>query len=164
MNVYEIINENDVKEAIPFTKQWGRERQAKKDVKGDISNMTSDLKTWMKGSGLKTITADQFKSFLDQKGLDTSAVDSLENDRVSNRSGIEPDAPMTSSEVKQYLQKAVRAGFQSQGARGTQSRFARPQTPPAGGSGGGGSSLPANITSAISSLTPAQKTALKAML
>lgn len=163
MKISHITTENlDIDEALPFTKQWGRERQAKKDVKADISDMTSDLKTWMSGSRLKNVTIDQFKSFLSQKGLDPTTVDDLANARTSGRTGIDPDAPMTSAEVKQYIGKAVAAGYQARGASGTRSRFAGSSAPAAGG--GGGSSLPSAITSALSSLTPAQKAALKGML
>jgi len=161
MKINHIISESEIDEAIPFTKQWKKERQAVKDIKADISELSSDLKVWMRGSGLKNVTTSQFKSFLDQKGLDSTAVDDLANDRAS---GNNPDAPMTSAEVKQYLDKAVRAGFQARGAGTQPSRFARPDAPQAQGSQAGASGLPSNLTNAINSLTPQQKAALKALL
>lgn len=171
MNVYDIISETRTDEAIPFTKQWKKERQASKDVKGDAKNMLSDLAAWMKGSGIAkgTLSVDDFKSFMDQKGLGTFDVDAaLQKSRQAG--GRDENEPISGPEANELLNKAVQAGFRGQGAKGSQSRFASQKNPPmppmGGGRGGRGGSggLPRNLTTAIGSLTPAQKAALKAML
>jgi hypothetical protein len=163
MKVFDIIIENnDLNEAIPFTKQWSKERQATKAVKGDAKAMLSDLAVWMKGGGIAkgTLTADQFKSFLNQKGLGSFNVDvALKKSR--DASGRDENEPLSGPEATDILNQAIRTGFIGQGARGSQSRFADPAP---SGTGGGGSGLPGSLTSAISGLTPQQKAALKAML
>ena len=165
MNVYDIVSESRTDEAIPFTKQWKKEKQAKKDVKGDSKNMVSDLAAWMKGSGIAkgTLSADDLKSFMDQKGLGTFNVDqALGQSRQA--SGRDENEPISAPEAKEILNKAVQAGFKSQGARGSQSRFAQrkaPQMPPMRG---GTATLPNNLKSAIGNLSPQQKAALKSML
>lgn len=166
MKISHIVNEDlDIDEAIPFTKQWKKDRQAGKDIKADIADMTSDLKTWMSGSGLRNISIDDFKDFLSQKGLDAATADRIAADRTSGRTGTPPDAPLSSVEVKQYIDKAVRAGYKAQGAGLNKSRFARPS---AAGSGNppanSGSGLPNALTSMLTGLTAAQKAALKGML
>ena len=126
----------------------------------------------MKHSRLQNITIDQFKNFLDQKGLDPATVDSIAGDRTSGNTGVEPDAPLTSAEVKQYIDKAVRAAFQAAGPGTRKSRYARPSTPPAPVAGNppvGGNPTPPtggapDITAFVNSLTPQQKAALKARL
>lgn len=163
MKINHIISESEIEEAIPFTKQWKKERQTGKDIKSDIKAMASDLKVWMRGSGLKNVTVDQFKDFLNQKGLPSNAVDTLDTDRAA--SGVPDGSPMTSSEVNQYLEKAVRSAFQAQGAGSSKSRYA--QQAPAQGQGGGqsgASGLPPSLSNAINNLTPQQKAALKALL
>ena len=166
MNVYEIISEARTDEAIPFTKNWKKQRQASKDVKADIGNMMSDLAAWMKGSQIAkgTLSADDFKSFLDQKGLGTFNVDSaLAQSRQAG--GRDENEPISGPEAKEIIQQAVRAGFKSQGARGSQSRYAQqkpPQMPPM--RGGRSSQLPNNLTNAIRNLTPQQRAALKGLL
>ena len=162
MKINHVISESELDEAIPFTKQWKKERQAGKDIKADIGELSSDLKVWMRGSGLKSVTADQFKNFLDQKGLDSAAVDNLVNDRATGNTGIDPDAPMTSAEVKQYLDKAVRGGFQARGASTKKSRFAA-KPAPSGNPPASGQGAP-DITNFVNSLTPQQKAQLKAAL
>ena len=167
MKINQVISESDLDEiTIPFTKQWKKDRQVGKDIKADVSDMTTDLKSWMSGSRLKTVTIDQFKNFLTQKGLDPTTVDSIANDRTSGRTGVAPDAPLTSAEVKQYIDKAVRSGFQATGPGAAKSRFAQ-KTPPAQS---GGNPPPAqgqgapDITNFVNSLTPQQKAQLKAAL
>jgi hypothetical protein len=165
MKVFDIITEtNKLDEAIPFTKQWSKERQATKSVKADAKNMLSDLAVWMKGGGIAkgTLTADQFKSFMNQKGLGSFNVDAaLKKSR--DASGRDENEPLSAPEATEILNQAIRTGFIGQGAKGSQSRFA---DAPAGGgaSGGGAGGLPSSITSAISGLTTQQKAALKAML
>ena len=168
MKINQVISESDLDEiTIPFIKQWKQDRQAGKDIKADAGQITADLKTWMKQSRLPNITIDQFKNFLDQKGLDPATVDSIANDRTSGRTGVAPDAPLTSAEVKQYVDKAVRSGFQATGPSAAKSRYARPSTPPATGAGNPppaqGQGAP-DITAFVNSLTPQQKAALKARL
>lgn len=166
MNVYDIISETRTDEAIPFTKTWKKQRQAKKDVKGDTQNMLSDLAAWMKGSGIAkgTLNIDDFKSFMDQKGLGTFDIDrALAQSRQAG--GRDENEPISGPEAKELISKAVQAGFKSQGARGSQSRYAQRKAPPMPSMRGGASaSLPNNIKSAIGNLSPQQKAALKAML
>lgn len=172
MKINHIISESELDEAIPFTKQWKQDRKVGKNIKADAGQITADLKTWMKHSRLQNITIDQFKNFLDQKGLDPATVDSIAGDRTSGNTGVEPDAPLTSAEVKQYIDKAVRAAFQAAGPGTRKSRYARPSTPPATGAGNpptGGNPTPPSggapdITAFVNSLTPQQKAALKARL
>jgi hypothetical protein len=162
MKINHIISESELDEAIPFTKQWKQNRKIGKDIKADVSDMTMDLKSWMSGSRLKTVTIDQFKNFLTQKGLDPTTVDSIANDRTSGRTGVAPDAPLTSAEVKQYIDKAVRSGFQATGPGATKSRFAA-KPAPSGNPPASGQGAP-DITAFVNSLTPQQKAALKARL
>ena len=165
MNVYDIISENRTDEAIPFTQQWKKERQAKKDVKGDQKNMIGDLAAWMKGSGIAkgTLSADDLKSFMDQKGLGSFNVD-VELQKSRQSSGRDENEPISAPEAKELLQKAVQSGFKSQGARGSQSRYAQKKAPSMPPMRGGAASVPNNLKTAVSNLSPQQKAALKAML
>lgn len=183
MKVYDIISESSDLDEAPMglakkallkvgskVPGFRGTSKAKLDVGNDANAMKKDLANWMAGSGIKTgqLSVDDFKDFLSQKGLDASEVDSfLATDRAA--SGVDPDAPMQNPEVDQVLKKAVQKGFKAIGAKGNKSRFAAPDpaagTPPAGNPpASGGAGLPAGLSNAINSLTPAQKAALKALL
>jgi hypothetical protein len=163
MKINHVISESELDEfTIPFTKQARREKQVSKDIKADISDITGDLKAWMKGSQLKNVTIDQFKNFLNQKGLDPATIANIANDRTAGRTGVEPDAPLTSAEVKQYIEKAVRSGFLATGPGATKSRFAA-KPAPSGNPPASGQGAP-DITNFVNSLTPQQKAQLKAAL
>lgn len=161
MKIDHLVNENEIEEAIPFTKQWRKERQATKSVKADIGDLTSELLVFMRGSGIPggQLSLDDFKSFLQQKGLNADVDAQLQQDRSA--SGRDPNEPLSKAEVKTLLTKAVQSGFKSMGMSSKKSRFAQPS---AGGGSGSGGGLPPNLVSALSGLTPAQRAQLKSML
>lgn len=181
MKINDIITETEISEkpmgllrraglSLRSKLPGGAGAKAKLDVGKDANTMKQDLATWMSGSGIAkgTLSPDDFKDFLDQKGLPSKDVDAM-IDQSRQASGRDPAEPLSNPEVDEILQKVVQQGFKSQGAKGRQSKFAQttiPAPPLGGGAGGagGGSGLPSSVTSAISGLTPAQKAALKAML
>jgi hypothetical protein len=174
MRINQIISEDFGLDEAPFglasklgnkiaSKLGSKSAKARLDVGGDANAMKKDLAVWMSGSGIAKgqLELDDFKSFLDQKGLPTAGVDAILNKIRMDRDGVDNGGPLTNPDVDNILKKVVQQGFKGQGAKGRQSRFA---ATPAGGGGGTGGALPANITSALSTLTPAQKAALKGML
>lgn len=174
MNIYEIISESNVDEApIGMMKRAGlgiasklgsKSAKAKLDVGTDANAMKKDLITWMAGSGIRkgTLSPDDFKNFLGQKGLPTTNVDA-DLDQSRQASGRDENEPLSTPEVDELLKKAVQQGFKSQGAKGRQSKFAQ-SNPPMPPLRTGSASLPNNLTTAINNLSPAQKAALKGML
>lgn len=177
MKINDIINENEINEkpmgllrraGLGLASKLGSTgAKAKLDVGKDANAMKKDLATWMAGSGIAkgTLNPDDFKDFLSQKGLPNKDVDAM-LDQSRAASGRDENEPLSNPEVDEILQKVVQQGFKSQGAKGRQSKFGQ-QTipaPPLGGGAGGSSGLPSSITSALGSLTPAQKAALKGML
>ena len=174
MNVNDIISESNIDEApMGMMKRAGlgiasklgsKGARAKLDVGSDANTMRKDLITWMAGSGIKkgTLSTDDFKNFLGQKGLPTTSVD-VDLERSRQASGRDENEPLSTPEVDELLKKAVQQGFKGQGAKGRQSKFAKSTTvmPPMRG---GTSAIPNNITTAVNKLTPAQKAALKSML
>lgn len=177
MNVYDIIAENNDLNEAPMgmmkraglgiaSKLGNKSARVKLDVGKDTNSMKKDLITWMAGSGIKkgTLSPDDFKNFLGQKGLPTKDVDAM-LDQSRQAGGRDEYEPMSNPEVDELLKKVIQQGFKNQGAKGRQSKFAQstPQMPPMG-RGGASGGLPNTITNAVSRLTPAQKAALKAML
>lgn len=181
MKINDIITETEINEkpmgllkraglSLRSKLPGGAGAKAKLSVGKDANAMKQDLATWMDGSGIRkgTLSPDDFKNFLDQKGLPSKDVDVM-LDQSRQASGRDENEPLSNPEVDEILKKVVQQGFKSQGAKGRQSKFAQttiPAPPLGGGAGGAGgsSSLPSSVTSAISGLTSAQKAALKAML
>jgi hypothetical protein len=173
MKIHQIISEENDLDEDPVgmfrrgmrkigAKLGNKSAQAKLDVGDDANQMKKDLKTWMAGSGIKKgqLSVADFKSFLTQKGLPTDQVDTLFSQIRQNPDGTARIGGMSNKEVDNILHKAVQQGFKSTGASGRKSKFAQRTSSGSGSTGG----LPSSLTSAIASLTPAQKAALKGML
>jgi hypothetical protein len=175
MKINDIINEDEISErpvgairraglGLRSKLPGGSGARAKLDVGIDANEMKKDLQVWMDGSGIspKDLNLDDLKSFLTQKGLPNDKVDDIFSELRSTGSGSYRIGSLTNKEIDKILLKAVQQSFKSTGASGRKSRFAqRAATPPSSGSGAG---VPSSISTAVSSLTPAQKAALKAML
>jgi hypothetical protein len=146
MKIYDIMNEQEAVNEKPMgllkraglgiaSKLGSGSAKAQLDVGKDANSMKKDLAAWMAGSGIAkgTLSPDDFKNFLGQKGL---AADTVDADLGQSRqaSGRDPAEPMSNPEVDELLKKAVQAGFKSQGAKGRQSKFAAPAPAPASGS------------------------------
>jgi hypothetical protein len=173
MKIHQIISEGrDLNEApVGGIRRFGQKvsaklgskgARAKLDVGDDANQMKQDLSTWMAGSGIKKgkLSVADFKSFLTQKGLPDDQVDTLFSQMRQNPDGTSRTGGMNNKEIDSILLKAVQKGFQATGASGRKSKFAQRTSSGSGSTGG----LPSSLTSAISSLTPAQKAALKGML
>ena len=83
MQVYQIIaEENEIDEAIPFTKKARMMKQAKKAAKGatkdEARQMEVELLTYLKTSKQKA-TADALLKYFDQKGLGNVAGNIMKN-------------------------------------------------------------------------------------
>jgi hypothetical protein len=146
MKIYDIINEEAVTEkpmgilkraGLGIASKLGSAgAKAQLDVGKDANSMKKDLAAWMAGSGIAkgTLSPDDFKNFLGQKGLAANTVDT-DLGQSRQASGRDPAEPMSNPEVDELLKKAVQAGFKSQGAKGRQSKFAAPAPAPAPASG-----------------------------
>ena len=144
MKIHQIISETELNEkpmgmlkraGLGIASKLGSTgARAQLDVGKDANTMKKDLATWMAGSGIAkgTLSPDDFKNFLGQKGLSADSVDAdLGQSRAA--SGRDENEPMSNPEVDELLKKAVQQGFKSQGAKGRQSKFAAPAPAPAGG-------------------------------
>ena len=72
MKLDQILNENELDE-IAFTKKGKAKKAASKAVNQEVGELKIQLAAWMKGSGLKQITAGDMIDFLQQKGLGAPA-------------------------------------------------------------------------------------------
>ena len=144
MKIHQIISETELNEkpmgmlkraGLGIASKLGSTgAKAQLDVGNDANAMKKDLASWMAGSGIAkgTLSPDDFKNFLGQKGLSADSVDAdLGQSRAA--SGRDENEPMSNPEVDELLKKAVQQGFKSQGAKGRQSKFAAPAPAPAGG-------------------------------
>jgi hypothetical protein len=93
--------------------------------------MKKDLKVWMAGSKIKggQLTLDDFKNFLNQKGLPTDSVDQLITQRRQSGGAEDVGGPLKNSDVDSILHDVVAQGYKNTGARGKQSRFAQGTDP-----------------------------------
>jgi hypothetical protein len=144
MKIHQIISETELNEKpLGMLKRAGlgiasklgsAGAKAQLDVGNDANAMKKDLAGWMAGSGIAkgTLSPDDFKNFLGQKGLSSDSVDA-DLGQSRQASGRDPAEPMSNPEVDELLKKAVQQGFKSQGAKGRQSKFAAPAPAPAGG-------------------------------
>jgi hypothetical protein len=142
MKIHQIVSEDrDIEEAPPgrlsrtFTnvgaKLGMKGSQAKKSVTDDANQMKKDLKVWMAGSKIKggQLTLDDFKNFLNQKGLPTDSVDQLITQRRQSGGAEDVGGPLKNSDVDSILHDVVAQGYKNTGARGKQSRFAQGTDP-----------------------------------
>ena len=144
MKIHQIISETELNEkpmgmlkraGLGIASKLGSAgAKAQLDVGNDANAMKKDLAGWMAGSGIAkgTLSPDDFKNFLGQKGLSSDSVDA-DLGQSRQASGRDPAEPMSNPEVDELLKKAVQQGFKSQGAKGRQSKFAAPAPAPAGG-------------------------------
>jgi hypothetical protein len=155
MKVFHIIAEDEeLDEFLGFGKTAKAKRQAKRAVKTDYKDMKRDLVAWMSGSGIAkgTLSVEDFKDFLGQKGLPNKDIDAM-IDQDRQASGRDENEPLSNPEVDKLLQKSIQTGFKAQGAKGRMSKFGQ-QTPAMPPMRGGGAVSP-DVQDAIDKLKAA---------
>lgn len=83
MKINQLLSENELDEAIPFTKQWKAQRASdkatKQNMKDELMNMEVELKTFMRTAKIKTATPEVVLNYLKQKGLGVAGQDVIDN-------------------------------------------------------------------------------------
>lgn len=160
MKVFQIVAEDeDLEEFLGFGKTAKAKRQATRAVKTDYKDMKRDLVAWMSGSGIAkgTLSVEDFKDFLGQKGLPNKDIDAMIN-QSRQASGRDENEALSNPEVDELLKKSIQLGFKAQGAKGRQSKFGQQTTtmPPMRGG-----SVPPEVQDAIDKLKAAGYTVSK---
>lgn len=134
MKINQLLSENELDEALPFTKQWKAQRASdkatKQSMRDELMNMEVELKTFMRTAKIKTATPEVVLNYLKQKGLGKAGQEVIDN-FVTTSQKIQNVAGAAGQAVGKGIAKASAIGQSAKNIAAKLKPAAAPEPEPA---------------------------------